>query len=166
MRDVPRDGDADFREELSRRARTSSPTGSGTSSRARSSSSNATRRAESTRRRPPGRRSGGAAPRYRPRSAGPWRPYDLRGAAGAVRDVVDEANAFASAERPVGAGARGDARLDAVLATLLGACHTVARELAPFLPDGAARIEAALATTDAAAARSLFPKFAATARAR
>jgi methionyl-tRNA synthetase len=66
--------------------------------------------------------------------------FDPRRAAGAVWRVVEEANRYVERVRPWEL-ARGDpAGLDAALAELVGACRGVAGELAPFLPDGAARI--------------------------
>jgi methionyl-tRNA synthetase len=79
---------------------------------------------------------------------------DHRAAANALRDVVTEANRFVSATRPW----ERDAQRDGVLTVLLEACERVAHELHPFLPDAAARIEAALATRDPELGRSLFPK--------
>jgi methionyl-tRNA synthetase len=77
---------------------------------------------------------------------------DFRTAAGALTDIVDAANRCIEATTPwtLAAAARagdGDAptRLDVVLGTLLRACRVLGRELAPFLPDAAARIVAACA---------------------
>jgi methionyl-tRNA synthetase len=83
--------------------------------------------------------------------------FDLRAAADAVWRVAEEANRFVSARRPW--ELEGEARA-AVLADALGACAAIAVEIAPFLPGGAARIAAALKSGDAAAARRLFPKIA------
>lgn len=79
--------------------------------------------------------------------------FDLRAAAGAIWDVVAEANRFVSATRPWEAADRS-----ALLAAPLHACETVALELAPFLPHAAARIERALAERDTRRGRALFPK--------
>jgi methionyl-tRNA synthetase len=77
---------------------------------------------------------------------------DFRTAAGALTDIVDTANRCIEATTPwtLAAAARegdGDAsaRLDVVLGVLLQACRILGRELAPFLPDAAARIVAACA---------------------
>jgi methionyl-tRNA synthetase len=48
--------------------------------------------------------------------------------------------------------------LDGVLVVLLEACRGIARNLEPFLPDSAARIEQALEHRDAQRGRTLFPK--------
>lgn len=91
--------------------------------------------------------------------------FDLRGAAGALWQVVSQANGFVSATRPwepARAARTGDgaaaARLEAVLGVLLAACSCIARELRPFLPLAAERIAAALAGLDAEQGRALFPK--------
>jgi methionyl-tRNA synthetase len=69
--------------------------------------------------------------------------FDFRQATGAVWAIADEANRFASRVRPWEL-ARADpaGRLDAVLYLLARACAAAARELAPFLPDAAARLTA------------------------
>ncbi|MBV9207208.1 MAG: methionine--tRNA ligase [Actinobacteria bacterium] len=73
--------------------------------------------------------------------------FDFRRATAAVWAIAEEANRFVSRARPwelARAEKHGDreagARLDAILAALLGACSALGRELTPFLPDGAARI--------------------------
>ena len=81
--------------------------------------------------------------------------FDLRAAAGAVWDAVESANRFVSARRPW--ELQGEERA-AVLADALAACAAIATEISPFLPGGAARIAAALESGDPAAARRLFPK--------
>src|SRR5581483_663152 len=93
--------------------------------------------------------------------------FDFRRATAAVWRIADEANAFVNLARPwelaraeagpaQGDGpdqgdkpdqdkrGRRDAReqLDAVLGQLLGACSVLGRELAPFVPDLAARVTA------------------------
>ena len=72
---------------------------------------------------------------------------DFRQATAAVWAIADEANRFINRVRPwelARAERAGDAgagqRLDAVLAALFGACSALGQELAPFLPDAAARI--------------------------
>jgi methionyl-tRNA synthetase len=83
--------------------------------------------------------------------------FDLRAAADAVWGAVEGANRFVSARRPW--ELEGEARA-AVLADALTACCAIAEEIAPFLPGGAARVAAALESGDPAAARRLFPKVA------
>jgi methionyl-tRNA synthetase len=92
--------------------------------------------------------------------------FDLRAATTALREVVAEANRFVSALQPwdIAKAARdGDPqaseRLDAVLDALLDACRVIARELLPFLPLAAERIEVALTNLDTQQGRALFPKF-------
>lgn len=91
--------------------------------------------------------------------------FDFRAAADSLWNVVTEANRFVSATRPweLGKAEReGDAtvtrRLDGVLLALLDACRATARDLQPFLPDAAARIEQALDHRDVERGRTLFPK--------
>jgi len=92
--------------------------------------------------------------------------FDLRGATAAIWEVVSEANRFVSATRPwelAKAARAGDTdaseRLDSVLALLVGTCRLIARELTPFLPDAAERIAVALDDLNLQQGRSLFPKF-------
>jgi methionyl-tRNA synthetase len=71
--------------------------------------------------------------------------FDFRQATAAVWAIADEANRFINRVRPwelAAAERAGDVpvRLDAVLDLLARACSAVGRELAPFLPDAAARI--------------------------
>jgi len=73
--------------------------------------------------------------------------FDFRQATAAVWAIADEANRYVNRVRPwelASAERDGDAgagpRLDAVLGALFGACSALGRELAPFLPDAAARI--------------------------
>ncbi|MFF3437470.1 methionine--tRNA ligase [Streptosporangium sp. NPDC002721] len=75
--------------------------------------------------------------------------FAFRRATAPVWAVVDEANRYVEHTRPwelARAERDGDpgaaARLDAVLATLVRACGTLADQLAPFLPGTAARIAA------------------------
>jgi methionyl-tRNA synthetase len=91
--------------------------------------------------------------------------FDFRSAAEALWRAVEEANRFVSATRPWELGKResGDdgtvsARLDAVLGVLLTACQAIAHELQPFLPDASTRIERALEQRDPDLGRALFPK--------
>jgi methionyl-tRNA synthetase len=68
--------------------------------------------------------------------------FDFRRATAAVWAIADEANRFVNRARPWElARAEGAAgQLDAVLGLLARACSALGRELAPFLPDAAARI--------------------------
>jgi methionyl-tRNA synthetase len=91
--------------------------------------------------------------------------FDLRAATAALWAVVAEANRFVTATRPwelakaarAGDGPAGP-RLHGVLAALLDACRVVAGELRPFLPLAAERITAALQELDVGRGRTLFPK--------
>jgi methionyl-tRNA synthetase len=90
---------------------------------------------------------------------------DLRTAAAAVWEVVSEANRFVSITEPwklADASRAGDAaaslRLNAVLAVIFEASHVIARELTPFLPAAAERITTALDDLDMRQGRVLFPK--------
>jgi methionyl-tRNA synthetase len=91
--------------------------------------------------------------------------FDFRSAAEALWRAVDEANRFVSATRPweLGKLERGEdgtvaGRLQAVLGVLLTACQAIAHELHPFLPDAATRIEQTLELRDPDLGRTLFPK--------
>jgi methionyl-tRNA synthetase len=91
--------------------------------------------------------------------------FDIRGAATLIWDAVAEANRFVSATAPwelAKLERKGDTsasdHLDGVLAPLLDACLVITHELAPFLPEAAARITAALADLDPTLGRALFPK--------
>jgi methionyl-tRNA synthetase len=91
--------------------------------------------------------------------------FDLRSAAAALWEVVAEANRLVSATQPwelakaafVGQQQAVE-RLDAVLGALLDACRVITAELPPFLPLAADRINAALAGLDVQKGRTLFPK--------
>ncbi|WP_433376981.1 methionine--tRNA ligase [Actinoplanes sp. CA-142083] len=92
--------------------------------------------------------------------------FDFRAATDAISRVVATANRLVEAERPwelakreqAGDDAAGE-RLDAVLATLVEACHCLARELTPFVPAGAARIAAQLGGRSAIAGpQPVFPR--------
>ena len=88
--------------------------------------------------------------------------FDLRAGAAALWQLVDEANRFVTNTRPWELAKReasdphARAALDETLALLLAACDLLARELAPFLPAAARRIELALATRDVELGRRLF----------
>jgi methionyl-tRNA synthetase len=91
--------------------------------------------------------------------------FDLRAATAALWEVVAEANRFASATQPwelAKAARAGDhqaaERLNAVLAVLLDACRVITGELRPFLPLAAERINSALSELDVRQGRTLFPK--------
>ena len=92
--------------------------------------------------------------------------FDLRGATAALWEVVAEANRFVSATQPwelAKTARRRDPqrceRLDAVLTVLLDACRVITGELPPFLPVAAGRITKALTALDLQQGRKLFPKF-------
>jgi methionyl-tRNA synthetase len=74
--------------------------------------------------------------------------YDFRAATAAVWQIVDRANQYIELSAPwhlakaEHADASAAARLDAVLAAVIGACRVLAAELAPFIPDTAARVAA------------------------
>jgi methionyl-tRNA synthetase len=82
--------------------------------------------------------------------------FDFRAATDSLWAVVREANRLVTATRPW--ELRDEARVDAILASLLAACRTLATELRPFLPEAADRIEHALAARDPALGRALFAK--------
>jgi methionyl-tRNA synthetase len=99
--------------------------------------------------------------------------FDVRAATAALWEVVAEANRLISATRPwelAKAARAGDTeaagRLDALLAVLLGACRVIAAELQPFLPLAAERIKGALIELDLERGRTLFPKVEAAVRSR
>jgi methionyl-tRNA synthetase len=87
--------------------------------------------------------------------AGALARFDFRAATDSLWDVVAEANRFVSATRP---WELGRAERDGVLATLVETCRAIAFDLEPFLPGGAARIGQALDGRDPRLGRSLFPK--------
>jgi methionyl-tRNA synthetase len=78
---------------------------------------------------------------------------DFRRATEAVWAIVEAGNRYVEAVRPweLAKAERADgapgARLDAVLAVLVEACRQLGEELAPFLPDAAARIAAQCGAT-------------------
>ncbi len=80
---------------------------------------------------------------------------DFRPATAAVWAIAEEANRYISQARPwrlAAAEQNGDQqagrRLDAMLAGLVRVCRELSAELAPFLPDAAARIALQCAVTD------------------
>jgi methionyl-tRNA synthetase len=166
IRDVPRSGDADFREELLAARANELADGLGNLV----------------------NRTIALVGRFRPKGVPPTAPpddagvliasiaearnaidealdrVDFRAAAETLWRSVEEANRFVSTTRPwelakldSGHGTV-TARLDAVLGVLLAACREITRELHPFLPDAAARIENALEQGDLELGRALFPK--------
>ncbi|WP_220817440.1 methionine--tRNA ligase [Amycolatopsis echigonensis] len=80
--------------------------------------------------------------------------FDFRAATGALVDVIADANRFVEQTRPWTLS--GD-ELDETLGTLVGTCRALATELAPFLPDGAARLHARL---DGGKPARLYPRLA------
>jgi methionyl-tRNA synthetase len=86
--------------------------------------------------------------------------FDPRAATDAIRAVVDAGNRLAEAERPWELARCGAAdRLDAVLGSLVRLCRAVTGELAPFLPDGAARLRSVLGDGSAVGrAEPVFPR--------
>jgi methionyl-tRNA synthetase len=75
------------------------------------------------------------------RAAAALAGFDFRQATAAVWAIADEANRFINRARPWDlAAADPGGQLDAVLYLLTRACTAAGRELAPFLPDAAARI--------------------------
>jgi methionyl-tRNA synthetase len=63
--------------------------------------------------------------------------FDFRAAASAITTAVDNANRLVETSKPWQLA--GSERED-VLRTLGGACRTIAHELTPFIPSGAARL--------------------------
>jgi methionyl-tRNA synthetase len=91
--------------------------------------------------------------------------FDFRAATDSLWSVVTEANRFVSATRPWKlaksereGNAAEQARLDAVLAVLVRACRAIADQLEPFLPEAAKRIERALDSREPELGRALFAK--------
>ena len=168
LRDVPRTGDADFREELLVLRANELADGLG----------NLVNRTITL------------VGRYRPQGVGTTQPrggeaialhavinrtpreidnalarFDFRAATASLWQLVDEANRFVATTRPwelVKEENAGDtdaaADLDEVLSSLLVTCRLLARELQPFLPAASARIAHALAEGDQQLGRRLFTK--------
>ncbi len=89
--------------------------------------------------------------------------YDIRSAAAALWSLVDASNRYVAATRPwelAKAEAGGDPSndLDEVLGVLASACRTLGRESQPFLPAASERIKRALITCDPKLGRRVFPK--------
>jgi methionyl-tRNA synthetase len=155
LREVPRTGDADFTvERMTARADGELANGLGNLVSRVTAMIHRYRggRVPSSRPVPPGGEDLGAACRLAPgRIGAALGDFDFRGATAAVLAIADEANRLINRVRPwdlARAERDGDAaagrRLDAVLHQLAGACTALGRELAPFLPDAAARITARL----------------------
>jgi methionyl-tRNA synthetase len=70
--------------------------------------------------------------------------FDFRAATEAVTDVVNHANRLIEAERPWDLARTDPARFDTVLASLIHTARTIAAELEPFLPTGAAALHTQL----------------------
>jgi methionyl-tRNA synthetase len=67
--------------------------------------------------------------------------FDFRRATEAVWRIADEANRYVNRTRPWDLAKAGDqAELDAALSVLVRACQAIGAQLAPFLPDAAARV--------------------------
>jgi methionyl-tRNA synthetase len=90
--------------------------------------------------------------------------YDVRRAAAAVWDIVDQANRHIEQVRPwelARSGSRDAGhRLDAALAALVAGCRSLATELAPFLPGAAAAVAGQCAGERLPAPVRLFPRLA------
>jgi methionyl-tRNA synthetase len=93
--------------------------------------------------------------------------FDFRGATAAIWEVVEEANRYIERAEPwrlARAERDGDAaagiRLDESLALLIDTCAQLGRELAPFLPGLAARIQSACEDSAGSlpAAQPVFPR--------
>jgi methionyl-tRNA synthetase len=91
--------------------------------------------------------------------------FDFRAASGAIIELASHANRFVTTTRPWEL-ARGElhndharpGELDAILGALLDTCRVLSSELSPFLPAAAHRIDHALAAHDTREARQLFTK--------
>ena len=93
--------------------------------------------------------------------------FDFRRATAAIWSIVEEANRYIEHIRPwhlAKAAREGDTQaagdLDATLAVLVRACNALAGQLAPFLPNAAARISAQCTPSAGRlpAPQPLFPK--------
>jgi methionyl-tRNA synthetase len=156
LRDVPRNGDADFREEAVR-ARANEL--------ADELGNLVNRTIALVVRHPPDGATGSSCAHAAPLLAlcralpatidDALAAFDLRAAAGALWEVVTAANRFVSETKPweLAKAARGGDReaadlLDCVLAAQREACRVITVELAPFLPAAAQRIDTVLAQLD------------------
>jgi methionyl-tRNA synthetase len=92
--------------------------------------------------------------------------YDFRTATAAVWRIVEAANRYVEQAAPwqLAKAGRGDpeaaARLDAVLATAVGACRCLAVQLVPFVPGAAARVAAQCTPATLPAAEPVFARVA------
>ncbi len=91
--------------------------------------------------------------------------YDIRSAAATLWSLVEEANRYVATTRPWAlakaephGGASPDTNLDEVLGSLVSACRTLTWEFQPFLPAASERIGRALLEGDPKLGRRLFPK--------
>jgi methionyl-tRNA synthetase len=114
-----------------------------------------------------GRALAAACQRAPERIAAALAAFDFRAATAAIWDVVDEANRYVERAEPwllARAERDGDPAagrlLDESLALLVGACSELAIRLAPFLPDLAGRIRAAVddSAGQLPAAEPVFPR--------
>jgi len=114
-----------------------------------------------------GRALAAACQRAPERIAAALAAFDFRAATAAIWDVVDEANRYVERTEPwllARAERDGDPAagrlLDESLALLVGACSELAIRLAPFLPDLAGRIRAAVddSAGQLPAAEPVFPR--------
>jgi methionyl-tRNA synthetase len=169
LRDVARNGDTDFREELIAARASELADGLGNLINrtialvARNRPAGLQQRAEWPAEATPLRARCRELPSAIDRALG---SFDLRTAAGTLWDVVVEANRFVSTTQPWhlaktgrGASPQASERLDLVLAVLLDACRVITGELPPFLPVAATRITKALTELDVQQGRTLFRKF-------
>jgi methionyl-tRNA synthetase len=81
--------------------------------------------------------------------------YDLRSACAAIVALAEAGNRFIEVEAPWQLAKKAEAgdawaarRFEAVIDAVLTACRAAADELRPFLPDGAARLAAQLASVE------------------
>jgi methionyl-tRNA synthetase len=102
--------------------------------------------------------------------------YDFRAATAAVWQIVAAANRYIERAAPwrlaraearrdgdigeTGEAAEAAARLDAVLATAIGACRCLAVQLAPFVPGAAARVAAQTCPAELPATEPVFARVA------
>ncbi len=114
-----------------------------------------------------GRRLAGVSEKAPERIAAALAAFDFRAATAVIRDVVEEANRYVELAEPwrlARAERDGDVAagrlLDASLVLLVRTCAELGRELAPFLPDLAARIRAACDSSAGClpAAEPVFPR--------
>jgi methionyl-tRNA synthetase len=87
--------------------------------------------------------------------------YDFRAATAAIWQIVDAANRYIEQAAPWRLARDGaGARLDAVLATAIGACRCLAVQLAPFVPGAAARVAAQVGAAELPDAEPVFARVA------